>query len=92
MEIFLSQRRSAERRDGAHGARGPVKEFGVPNPALKNLPKQELFILRQLFPEHWSGPESRPREHLGSRQAISLFERWKCRRRKRTKGGEVRIA
>jgi oxalate decarboxylase len=67
------------------------KNFGVPEPALKNLPRQELFIFQAAVP----GPlEADQRAAAGSRGKSPVdfaFRTMEMPPTKRTKGGEVRI-
>ncbi len=44
-------------------------------------PSKSYSFSRLQFPDHWRRTRKQPQEHLGNRRTISLFARWRCRRR-----------
>jgi len=67
------------------------KNFGVADVALKNLPKQELFIFRAAVPGPLEADQKAAAGALGKSPADFAFRTMEMPPTKRTKGGEVRI-
>jgi oxalate decarboxylase len=67
------------------------KNFGVAGPALKNLPKQELFIFQTEVPGPLAADQRAAAGALGQSPAGFAFRTMEMPPTKRTKGGEVRI-
>jgi len=67
------------------------KNFGVPVDAFKNLPKQELFILKTDVPGSLDGDQSAAAGELGKSPTDFAFRTMEIPPTKSTKGGEVRI-
>jgi oxalate decarboxylase len=58
-----------------------AKNFGVAEPAFKNLPKQELFIFQTAVPGALEADQKAAAGALGKSSSDFAFVRWKCRRR-----------
>jgi oxalate decarboxylase len=67
------------------------KNFGVAEPALKNLPKQELFIFQAAVPGPLEADQKAAAGPLGKSPTDFAFRTMEMPPTKRTKGGEVRI-
>src|SRR5882724_2661392 len=67
------------------------KNFGVAQSALKNLPKQELFIFQTLVPGPLEADQRAAAGPLGKSPTDFAFRTMEMPPTKRTKGGEVRI-
>jgi oxalate decarboxylase len=67
------------------------KNFGVPEPALKNLPRQELFIFQAAVPGPLEADQSAAAGSRGKSPTDFAFRTMEMQPTKRTKGGEVRI-
>ena len=67
------------------------KNFGVAEMALKNLPKQELFIFRTAVPGALEADLKAAAGALGKSPSNFAFRTMEMPPTKRTKGGEVRI-
>jgi len=67
------------------------KNFGVAEPALKNLPKQELFIFQTAVPGALEADQKAAAGALGKSSRDFAFRTMEMPPTKRTKGGEVRI-
>ncbi len=67
------------------------KNFGVPVDAFKNLPKQEVFILKADVPGSLEGDQSAAAGQLGKSPTDFAFRTMAIPPTKTTKGGEVRI-
>jgi len=67
------------------------KNFGVAEPALKNLPKQELFIFQTAVPGALEADQKAAAGALGKSSRDFAFRTMEMPTTKRTKGGEVRI-
>ena len=67
------------------------KNFGVAQSALKNLPKQELFIFQTLVPGPLEADRKSAAGALGKSLRDFAFRTMAMPPTKRTKGGEVRI-
>jgi oxalate decarboxylase len=67
------------------------KNFGVPELALKNLPKQELFILQTSVPGALEADQKAAAGAHGKSAQDFAFRTMEMPPTKRTKGGEVRI-
>jgi len=67
------------------------KNFGVAEPAFKNLPKQELFIFQTALPGTLEANQKAAAGGLGKSPADFAFRTMEMPPTKRTKGGEVRI-
>jgi oxalate decarboxylase len=68
-----------------------AKNFGVPEPAFKNLPKQELFIFQTAVPGGLETDQKSAAGTLGKSPSDFAFRTMEMPPTKRTKGGEVRI-
>ncbi len=68
-----------------------AKNFGVAEPALKNLPKQELFIFQTAVPGPLEADQKAAAGALGKSSRDFAFRTMEMPPTKRTKGGEVRI-
>jgi oxalate decarboxylase len=68
-----------------------AKNFGVAEPALKNLPKQELFIFQTAVPGPLEADQKAAAGALGKSSRDFVFRTMEMPPTKRTKGGEVRI-
>ena len=68
-----------------------AKNFGVGAPALKNLPKQELFIFQTAVPGGLETDQKAAAGALGKSSSDFAFRTLEMPLTKRTKGGEVRI-
>jgi oxalate decarboxylase len=67
------------------------KNFGVPQDALKNLPKQELFIFQTEVPGSLENDQNAAAGNIGKSQTDFAFRTLEMPPTKSTKGGEVRI-
>jgi oxalate decarboxylase len=67
------------------------KNFVVAKEALKNLPKQELFIFQTAVPGSLSADQDAAAGELGKSPSDFAFRTMEMPPTKRTKGGEVRI-
>ena len=67
------------------------KNFGVAEPSLKNLPKQELFIFQTRVPGALAADQKAAAGALGRSPADFAFRTMETPPTKRTEGGEVRI-
>jgi oxalate decarboxylase len=67
------------------------KNFGVAEGALKNLPKQELFIFQTAVPGPLDADQKAAAGALGKSPEDFAFRTMEMPPTKRTKGGEVRI-
>ncbi len=67
------------------------KNFGVPEPALKNLPKQELFIFQAAVPGPLEADQSAAAGARGKSPTDFAFRTMEMQPTKRTKSGDVRI-
>jgi oxalate decarboxylase len=67
------------------------KNFGVAEQALKNLPKQELFIFQTEVPGPLEADQKTAAGALGKSPSDFAFRTMEMPPTKRTKGGEVRI-
>src|SRR6202163_2113391 len=67
------------------------KNFGVAESALKNLPKQELFIFQTAVPGSLGADQRAAAGALGKSAQDFAFRTMEMPPTKRTKGGEVRI-
>jgi oxalate decarboxylase len=67
------------------------KNFGVAESALKNLPKQELFIFQTAVPGSLDADQKAAAGALGKSSRDFAFRTMEMPPTKRTKGGEVRI-
>src|SRR5260370_9865390 len=67
------------------------KNFGVAEPDLKNLPKQELFIFQAAVPGPLEADQKAAAGPLGKSPTDFAFRTMEMPPTKRTKGGEVRI-
>jgi len=67
------------------------KNFGVAQPALKNLPKQELFIFQAEVPGSLDADQQAAAGASGKAASDFAFRTMEMPPTKRTKGGEVRI-
>src|SRR6202045_4019548 len=67
------------------------KNFGVAELALKNLPKQELFIFQTAVPGALEADQRAAAGTLGKSASDFAFRTMEMPPTKRTKGGEVRI-
>src|ERR1700704_5805204 len=67
------------------------KNFGVAEQALKNLPKQELFIFQTAVPGPLEADQKTAAGALGKSPTDFAFRTMEMPPTKRTKGGEVRI-
>jgi oxalate decarboxylase len=67
------------------------KNFGVAEVALKNLPKQELFIFQTAVPGALEADQKTAAGALGKSSRDFAFRTMEMPPTKRTKGGEVRI-
>jgi oxalate decarboxylase len=67
------------------------KNFGVAELALKNLPKQELFIFQTAVPGALEADQKAAAGTLGKSSSDFAFRTMEMPPTKRTKGGEVRI-
>src|SRR5438105_14435108 len=67
------------------------KNFGVAQSALKNLPKQELFIFQTVVPGSLEADQKAAAGALGKSSSDFAFRTMEMPPTKRTKGGEVRI-
>jgi oxalate decarboxylase len=67
------------------------KNFGVAESALKNLPKQELFIFQTAVPGSLDADQRAAAGALGKSSRDFAFRTMEMPPTKRTKGGEVRI-
>src|SRR3989440_5657084 len=67
------------------------KNFGVAEMALKNLPKQELFIFQTVVPGSLEADQKAAAGALGKSSSDFAFRTMDMPPTKRTKGGEVRI-
>jgi oxalate decarboxylase len=67
------------------------KNFGVAEPALKNLPKQELFIFQTEVPGSLQADQNAAAGAHGKSPADFAFRTMEMPPTKRSKGGEVRI-
>jgi oxalate decarboxylase len=67
------------------------KNFGVAEPALKNVPKQELFIFQTDVPGTLEADQTAAAGTLGKSPLDFAFRTMEMPPTKRTKGGEVRI-
>ena len=67
------------------------KNFGVAESALKNLPKQELFIFQTAVPGSLDADQKAAAGALGKSSRDFAFRTMEMSPTKRTKGGEVRI-
>ena len=67
------------------------KNFGVAELALKNLPKQELFIFQTAVPRALEADQKAAAGALGKSSRDFAFRTMEMPPTKRTKGGEVRI-
>jgi oxalate decarboxylase len=67
------------------------KNFGVAELALKNLPKQELFIFQTAIPGALEADQKAAAGALGKSSRDFAFRTMEMPPTKRTKGGEVRI-
>src|ERR1700716_2952690 len=67
------------------------KNFGVPQQALKNLPKQELFIFQTAVPGALDADHKAAAGARGNSVSDFAFRTMDMPPTKRTKGGEVRI-
>src|SRR5207245_1155660 len=67
------------------------KNFGVAEAALKNLPKQELFIFQTAVPGSLEADQKAAAGALGKSSSDFAFRTMDMPPTKRTKGGEVRI-
>jgi oxalate decarboxylase len=67
------------------------KNFGVPETALNNLPKQELFIFQTAVPGALEADQRAAAGTLGKSATDFAFRTMEMQPTKRTKGGEVRI-
>src|SRR6266446_4000988 len=67
------------------------KNFGVAEQALKNLPKQELFIFQAEVPGPLESDQKTAAGALGASPQNFAFRTMEMPPTKRTKGGEVRI-
>src|SRR5713226_2245248 len=68
-----------------------AKNFSVAEPALKNLPKQELFIFQAAVPGPLEADQKAAAGALGKSSRDFVFRTMEMPPTKRTKGGEVRI-
>jgi len=68
-----------------------AKNFGVAEPAFKNLPKQELFIFQTAVPGTLEADQKAAAGALGKSPTDFAFRTMEMPPTKRTKGGEVRI-
>jgi oxalate decarboxylase len=68
-----------------------AKNFGVAEPALKNLPKKELFIFQTAVPGSLEADQKAAAGALGKSAQDFAFRTMEIPATKRTKGGEVRI-
>jgi oxalate decarboxylase len=68
-----------------------AKNFGVAEPAFKNLPKQELFIFQTAVPGALEADQKAAAGALGKSPSDFAFRTMELPPTKRTKGGEVRI-
>src|SRR6266446_3786771 len=67
------------------------KNFGVAEVALKNLPKQEIFIFQTAVPGALEADQKAAAGALGKSSRDFAFRTMEMPTTKRTKGGEVRI-
>jgi oxalate decarboxylase len=67
------------------------KNFGVAESALKNLPKEELFIFQTAVPRSLEADQKAAAGTLGKSSSDFAFRTMEMPPTKRTKGGEVRI-
>ncbi len=67
------------------------KNFGVPQDALKNLPKQELFIFQTDVPGSLDDDQNAAAGDLGKSPVDFAFRTMEMPPTKSTKGGDVRI-
>jgi len=67
------------------------KNFGVAEKALKNLPRQELFIFQTAVPGALEADQKTAAGSLGASPQDFAFRTMEMPPTKRTKGGEVRI-
>src|SRR6202158_2661010 len=67
------------------------KNFGVAEAALKNVPKQELFIFQTAVPRSLEATQRAAAGSLGKSTTDFAFRTMEMPPTKRTKGGEVRI-
>jgi oxalate decarboxylase len=67
------------------------KNFGVPETALKNVPKHELFIFQTSVPGALEADQRAAAGALGKSAVDFAFRTMEMPPTKRTKGGEVRI-
>jgi oxalate decarboxylase len=68
-----------------------AKNFGVAEPAFKNLPRQELFIFQAEVPGPLEADQKAAAGSLGKSPSDFAFRTMEMPPTKRTKGGEVRI-
>ena len=68
-----------------------AKNFGVAEAALKNLPKQELFIFQTAVPGALEADQNAAAGALGKSSRDFAFRTMEMPPTKRTRGGEVRI-
>jgi oxalate decarboxylase len=68
-----------------------AKNFGVPQSALKGLPKRELFIFQAPVPGLLEADQKAAAGALGKASSDFAFRTMEMPPTKRTKGGEVRI-
>src|SRR5947209_2209675 len=68
-----------------------AKNFGVAEAALKNLPRQELFIFQTVVPGSLEADQKAAAGALGKSSSDFAFRTMDMPPTKRTKGGEVRI-
>jgi oxalate decarboxylase len=68
-----------------------AKNLGVAEPALKNLPKQELFVFQTAVPGPLEVDQKIAAGALGKSTTDFAFRTMEMPPTKRTKGGEVRI-
>jgi oxalate decarboxylase len=68
-----------------------AKNFGVSEPALKNLPKQELFIFQTDVPKSLAADQVAAAGALGRSPVDYAFRTMEMPATKQTKGGDVRI-
>jgi oxalate decarboxylase len=67
------------------------KNFGVAEPALKNLPRQELFIFQAPVPGQLESDQKAAAGTLGNSPRDFAFRTMEMAPTRRTRGGEVRI-
>src|SRR4051812_13180516 len=68
-----------------------AKNFGVSEPALKDLPKQELFIFQTDVPKSLAADQIAAAGGLGKSPVDYAFRTMEMPATKQTKGGDVRI-